>query len=159
MRWAHRASLPPRAFALIELVIVLAIIGIIAAMALPRFAGANAHYRAELAAKRLQRDLQYARQLAITRSTAQQVTFNTAAGTYELIGQPDPDRPTKPYLITLSDSPYRVKISSANFGGGPTLTFNGFGVPTSGTGGVRLTHGDWKYDVFVEAGTGMVYVK
>src|SRR3954447_3489370 len=63
-------SAKDRAFTLIELIVVLAIIGLILALSLPHFRGMNEGRSMEGAVRQLLDDLAYARQTAIaTRST------------------------------------------------------------------------------------------
>src|SRR5690606_27031377 len=57
-----------RGFSLLELVMVLTIIAILAAIATPRYANAMARYRADLAARRIAADLLLAQRLARTES-------------------------------------------------------------------------------------------
>ncbi len=64
----------PRAFSLIELVIVVAIIAVIAAVAAPRYGMAATRYRADLAARRIAEELRFASELA--RAQECEVTAN-----------------------------------------------------------------------------------
>lgn len=119
-----------RAFSLIELVIVLAIIGILAAMAVPHFADAAIRNRIDIAAKRIAADLELARKHAIHSSTPQTVTFN--GNGYEISGMRDLDRSTSSYKVDLSDEPYRAQIRSADFDGDSEINFDTYGNADSG---------------------------
>lgn len=119
-------------FTLVELVLVLIIVGVIGAIAMPRFAQASARQQLDAAANRVASDLEKAR------ATARQ-TSNYAVITFE----PNQDRYTfssgsvQGSTVELDESPYQVKVKKAEFGDGTSVTFNGFGVP-SDSGSVTL---------------------
>jgi prepilin-type N-terminal cleavage/methylation domain-containing protein len=144
-----------RAFSLMELVVVLAIVAITAAIAAPRYANAIARYRAETAARRVAADLAYARSLARQTSADQTVVFDPPTDVYTLAGVDDPDRPGQPYTVALADRPYHADLTAASFGGVKSVTFDGFGTPSSG-GTVTIRVGDYLYTLTVEADTGAV---
>jgi hypothetical protein len=68
------------------------------------------------------------------------------------------DRPGEAFGVDLAREPFGVTIQSVDFGGTNTLTFKGFGVPTSG-GTVRLARGSVNKVVAVAADTGEVSVQ
>lgn len=70
-------------YTLIELIIVFAIIGIMAAVAVPNLVQWAATNRVHLAARELAADLQFARLRAITLNTRLRVTFDTTQETYK----------------------------------------------------------------------------
>lgn len=146
------------AFSLVEMVMVILIVGTLASIAVPRYSNALVHYQAEAAAKRLAVDLNYARRHAIHTNADQTVTFNTTASTYELVGIQDFDQSSQPYVVRLSDSPYRAKIRSADFGGDMQVVFDIYGVPDS-SGQVVVESGDWQKTVTVDAENGVVTVQ
>jgi len=146
---------PRPAFSLLELVLVLAIIAIASAIAVPRYANALARYRVETSARRIAADLAYARSLARETSGNQTVVFDTDADCYTLAGRDDPDRPGQPYTVSLADRPYGADLTAAQFGEATSVTFNGYGVPDEG-GTVRVQVGDYAYLVTVDAESGEI---
>ncbi len=150
----HRFLSRRRGFTLVELVMVVAIIGVLAALAVPRFALASNRYRAKLGADRVMRDIAYARARAISLGAQQTINFYSASTSYTIVGMQNPDAPAKPYTVALTAEPYRCTKLEINFGGTETLTFNGFGVPTAG-GTVTVQAGGYQCVVTVAAGTGV----
>lgn len=110
------------------------IIGIVAAIAMPRFAQATSRQQLDAAAKRLIADFALARTRANAASQTLTLTFDPDTGTY-IMDAVGGDALT----VDLSQSPYGVKISGAAFSGNRYAQFNAFGVPLS-TGKVTLAN-------------------
>lgn len=123
---------PRAAFSLIELTIVLIIMGIMAAITIPRLANSIARRQVELAADRVADDLNLARQQAKALSKSVTVVFNQSAGTCTLVGIPSLDRDGSQYTTRLADPPYRVTVQTVDFGSDTMVKFNGFGEPDTG---------------------------
>lgn len=146
------------AFTLIELTMVLVLVAVIAAIAMPRYGNSLARYRVEQAAKRLQADLILARQLAIRGSQSHRVGFVTGSpSSYFLAGVPDPDRPASTYGVDLSSEPYSTTFGTINVGGDDRLIFDGFGIPDT-TAAIMLIVGSERRRVVVDA-TGEVGIE
>src|SRR5574337_1765023 len=75
-------------FSLIELTVVVVIIGIVAAVAIPRFGGSTVRQRAEAAARRVAADLSYARQYAMQNSSTWTVRFSVTYNNYRILNLP-----------------------------------------------------------------------
>jgi prepilin-type N-terminal cleavage/methylation domain-containing protein len=116
-------------FSLVELVLVLAIMGVLAALAAPRYGQALSRYRADAAAKRIAADLAMVQSNARSTGSSRSIVFDLAASSYQLPGQTHLDRRSGTYSVSLSSSPYHASIGTINLGGASTLTFNGYGVP------------------------------
>lgn len=151
---------PPSAgMTLFELIIVMAIVAILSAIAIPRFAAAMQNTTLEGAAKRVACDLRLAQANAIKKQGTQAVTIDVAQETYELVGMADPDHRSTTYIINLKDPPYQgVGITSADFGGTATLTFDRFGSPTA-PGTIVIEARSRQKTVRVAAGAGRITIE
>jgi len=144
-----------RAFSLVEMLLVLVIMAVMAAVAIPRFSSAEARHRVEAAARRVAADLDLARQRARAAGANRSVIFNPGAARYRLPGVAHPDRPGSPddYTVELGQAPYGAAITAVDFGGDAAIVFDGFGTPDSG-GSVTIRVGRYAQTVTVDAGTG-----
>ncbi len=145
-----------RAFSIIELVIVLLIMGILAAVAMPTFVDSLSFCRVESAARRLKADLELVRQTARLKSASQTITFSgstytTSASIKSL------DRPQQTYSVNLSDSPFGLTGVTANFASQQSVSFDGYGKPTSG-GTILLEANDHQCTVTLNGTTGDVSI-
>lgn len=144
------------AFTMLEVITVVVILGVISAIAMPRYADFIAQQRLNAAARRVTTDLKLAQREARFTGTSRTITFNVAANRYTLVEIKDIDHPTEPYVVDLGREPYRVSMVSANFGGDAELVFSGHGVPDSG-GSVVLRIGTRQSAVTVDVETGRVF--
>ncbi|MGE0482019.1 MAG: Tfp pilus assembly protein FimT/FimU [Phycisphaerae bacterium] len=148
----------PRAFTLIELLIVIAIVAVVGGIGATRWAQFAERHSAQAAAQRLARDLQYARTLARHASKQQAVAFDLANHAYEIKGVKHFDRSLGSHRVTLRDDPYRARITFLSVGGDAQIVFNGYGAADT-AGDIRVTVGNTTYSVLVEAATGEVILK
>lgn len=118
-----------RAFSIVELVVVILIISVLAAVSTPAFMDSLLFHRVESAARRVKADIEYQRQRARLTSTSQTVTFSN--GSYTLSGAKSLDDPTSVYTVNLKQSPYLLDSATANFSSTQVLTFDGYGSPSS----------------------------
>lgn len=163
------------AYTIIEMVMVIIIIGILAALAVPRF---NSFYSIKLngAAKKLVSDIRFTQQIAISEHTYTRIVFDIAAETYTAykydtgtsswVNMPDPF--TRGNLIENfnSDPKYGgINISSTTFSAN-TSTFDWQGIPGEGNGyppsaitaqeSITLTYKGNTVSVFITPQTGRV---
>lgn len=134
---------------------VLAILGVLSAIAVPKFQRSIARQRADAAATRVAADLRFARKRAMQRSTTQSIVFTLAAGNdaYGLPSVPGLNDPTTAYRVPLSAEPYNASLTTVTLGGDLTLIFDGFGVPDSG-GTIVLRVGEFVKTITINASTG-----
>jgi prepilin-type N-terminal cleavage/methylation domain-containing protein len=142
---------PRPGYTLIELVIVIAIIGTLAAIAVPKFASASTRYRVECGAARLARDLEKMREQAITRSLGYELILDDADMVYRFgpVGFP-----SELQSVDLGGEPYRVRIEVISPVAGE-LVFDGFG-NASHNAEIEVTAGQWTAGVLVRAEGGSV---
>lgn len=138
---------------MLELALVVVIIGIISAIAIPRYAGAMSRHRLNLAADRVEADLEFARRQARLASSQRTVVFSSSLGVYRMTDLPGLDDPDATYEVRLGDEPYGVEIVKANLGGDQEIVFDGFGVPDSG-GAIVLSAGGFQMTVTVDDAAG-----
>jgi general secretion pathway protein H len=146
------------AFTLVELVMVLVLMALAAALAAPRYASSLNRYRVEAAARRVAADLAYAQARARATGVSRVVAFDRAADCYILVGESHLNKPGSNYVVDLTVAPYHSSITSANFNGAGTVSFNPFGVP-SAAGTIRIRCGNLTRQVVVEATTGVASVQ
>ena len=144
-----------RGFTLIELVLTCVIIGLVATVAAPRYSAAQNRYHLEASARRVTADLVRAREHALATSGPVVVRFDTAAMTVLVEGLPALNDPSTDHLTRLSRPPYETLLTSADFDGVTSLTFDGFGNPSAG-GEVVLTRGSLSKQVNVSGDLGRV---
>jgi type II secretion system protein H len=137
-------------FTLIELVVVVLIMGIMAAAAAPRYSEAMASYRVNAAANRVAADLRMIRQYARKTSVVQSVQFDAVANSYTAPSMPDLNQPSVAYAVNLTASEYVADVTSATFGGGSTIQFDIYGRPNQ-TGSVSLQSGNRTRTISVDA--------
>ncbi|MGE5607763.1 MAG: GspH/FimT family pseudopilin [Bacillota bacterium] len=143
----------PAGFTLVEVVLVVTIIGIVAGIAVPRYANALHTYRAAAAAQRIAADLALVQAHAKATSSTKTITFNVGSNSYDLPSDPGLARLQGGYTVRLGGAPYRVKLESADFNHSASVSFNGFGIPNSG-GSVVISVGNKVRTVTVDASTG-----
>lgn len=153
----RRGTRTSRAFTLLEVVLVVAITAIFAAVAVPRYGRAAGRYRADLAARRIMADLCYAASCAKMASAARTVSFSPATEQYQLLAVPAPDGAAGDYTVILSAEPYGANLVSTTFPGGQVV-FSGWGVPNSG-GTVTISVGTQQRTVAVDGATGRVSIQ
>lgn len=140
-------------FSLVELVLTMVIIGLVAAMAVPRYADALARYRVEAAANRVVAFLENAQTQAASSSSDVTVWFRVYHNQLEITARATAYDPTLTYQTPLDEEPYFCDIVSANFGGNHYLVFDGYGQPNSG-GTATLRVGGLTRTVTLNADTG-----
>jgi prepilin-type N-terminal cleavage/methylation domain-containing protein len=160
------------AFTFIELVVVMVILGIAAMLAVPMFSSA-ADSQLQAAAALIAADLDYAKNLAITRQMTVTAVFDPGAESYQVqdSGGTVLSHPTKVgasfRMNFASDNrTSQVDITAASFDGNSSITFDYLGSPYSGTttatamtsGQIALSAGTYSTTVTVEPVTGYIRI-
>jgi len=140
------------AFTLMELTIVVLIMGLFAAVAVPAFVDSLLFHRVESAARRMKSDLELARQTARLTSASQSITFTDSTYTMSTAIQ-GLDKPNEKYFVDLAAAPFVLDRVTVDFNGGTSVSFDGYGTPSSG-GSVVLRSDDFQCTVMLDAVTG-----
>jgi prepilin-type N-terminal cleavage/methylation domain-containing protein len=144
---AGRSGQEGGGFTLAELVVVLAIVGVLALVAAPRYAASITRYRADVSARRVKADVEQARTRARSTSQAVDMAFDASTESYTINGATGLDR-SSTYVVELDEPPYDAEIVLADFGGATTLSIDGYGV-CAATGRVVIRSGSEYRTVFV----------
>lgn len=151
-------------FTVVELCVTVAIIAILGAIGIPRYAASLCRYRVDSAARLIAADVARTQSLARITSTTQAMTFNFAASQYS-IAMTDPDRPSRTYSVDLTAAPYDVKFVSGsltnaavNRAGLATISFTGLGVPNTG-GSLVIASGSATRTLTLDPDTGQVTIQ
>ena len=145
-------------FSLLELMLVLAITAIFAAMAAPRYGRASARYRLDLATRRVAADLRLAQTHAKVTSSSRTVCFSPGSAQYQLLNVPALDGASGFYTVLLSAEPYRASLAAVILSNGASqITFSGWGLPDTG-GTVVLSTGGQQKTITVAADTGQISI-
>lgn len=145
-------------FSIVEMVLVVAIIGTLASIAVPRFSEVLARQRIDAAAQRIVQDLNFAWNRAYVESKTRTARFSLTNQNYTLHGVTGLDRPDLTYKTELQAEPYGVELFSADFGGDREINYDADGVPDSG-GTVVIRLGSLQRTIEVNADTGKARVQ
>jgi prepilin-type N-terminal cleavage/methylation domain-containing protein len=97
-------------FSLLELIIVMLILGIVSAIAIPKYSASLDRYRTQVALQRFAQDIELCRRHA--RFTSQNVTLTVsyAKNSYSLSPLDSPLQPGKPYAVFVGDNSVRTLL-------------------------------------------------
>ena len=154
----NRRGLRP-GFSLGEMLIVVVVMSIVAAAALPKWTGSLQKLRVANAAARIAGDLARTRSAAYGSSTPRTVTFSVASGQYSISDVATLGRSSGTYTVTLTDDPYRCSLVSVwGQTGSQTITFDGYGLPDKG-GTIIVAANGLQKSIVVDASTGTAVVQ
>ncbi len=151
--WRPRTPAGTRGFSLLELLTVLSILVVVAAIAAPRFSQSGINYRLDGAARQVLADLGQAQAAARAASTSRTLVFTEASRSYSIAALQALDGTATTYAVSLASDPYRIDSIKADFAGRTTFDFDGFGQPSS-SGTITLALRGRTRTITVAAGTG-----
>jgi Tfp pilus assembly protein FimT len=145
---------------LIEMAMVIALIAILSAIAIPRYASAVNRYRVEMAAKRVDADFALARNAARASGLGQTINFGTPANGYTMPGLAAAEGRAGDYTVKLTDEPYKVSLGAVAFGSSPvtSVQFSRYGYPTA-AGSVVVRSGGYSKTIYLDGTTGRTEVR
>lgn len=114
-------------FSLIELVIVITIIGIIAAIAAPRYADAETGRRLQGAKNTILADIEFAKRRARATSTTHVIKFYPSDDMYVIAEGTEITRSSIRLTRNLDLDPFKVELSRTNLGANPVAVITAFG--------------------------------
>jgi prepilin-type N-terminal cleavage/methylation domain-containing protein len=147
-----------RAFTLVELVMVAAILAVLSAIAVPRYSASLGHFRTEAAARRVASDISMARAQSRAGSVPRSIEFEPASGSYSIPGLAGLDGAAL-YRVDLSEAPYRCSMRVEFTNGTQALSFDGYGWPVGGGGEIYLAASGATRTVKIDPVTGAATVR
>lgn len=142
------------AFSIMELIVVLMIMSIAAAVAAPTFHRSLEYHRLESAARRVKQDLEYLQATARTRSVSLECEFDGLTYTMGSGVLQGLDRGGD-YTVDLAAAPYDVESVVVDLDGETSIEFNGYG-EAAHDATITLGIGDETRTVEVLAATGTI---
>jgi Tfp pilus assembly protein FimT len=127
-------------FSLTELIVIIVLIGIFAAMAMTRTSTGMTTIQVQIAIDQITSDIDYSKSMAFARHDTITLVFSTTLEQYTIYNGPDGSRSaitdfpnSTNGVISFDQSDFiEVNITSANFGGSSELQFLPLGDPKSG---------------------------
>ena len=127
-------------FSLTELIVMIVLIGIFAAMAMTRTSTGMTTIQVQIAIDQITTDIDYSKSMAFARHDTITLVFSTTLEQYTIYNGPDGSRSaitdfpnSTNGVISFDQSDFiEVNITSANFGGSEELQFFPLGDPKSG---------------------------
>jgi type II secretory pathway pseudopilin PulG len=155
------ASSPRSGLTLADIVVTVLINGIIAALAVPKYAESVEHFQLEASAKHVAADIRHARQHAKVTGSTQSVVFTPSTDSYDLPGMNDLNQSGRPFEVILPNTRYPAALISASFGvdgSSTTVVFDMFGRPDYG-GNLVLGVGSEPRTISIDGVSGTVSVQ
>lgn len=147
-----------RGFTITELMVVLAIVGVLTVIATPNLSRWSTSIRMESATREIASTLQLARTRAITQNASIRITFDTSANTYQLQQRDSVDTTKWNNIESAKKLPNGVQLVSVS--GNPITFQSGRGSTFPGNNGtITVQNTQGKSTDIVVAQTGRVTVR
>ncbi len=127
MKPQQQRTIRARAFSMIEMVIVITIIGIVAAIVAPRFADAGAGRRLAAAKRTLTNDTEMAKRLARAGGITYTLGVYPNQNMYVLVEGTDIKRDAVVFTRDFDDDPYNIDITRTNKGNPAFIVITPYG--------------------------------
>jgi prepilin-type N-terminal cleavage/methylation domain-containing protein len=159
-----------KAFTMVEIIVVVIILSIASLIAIPMLSSA-ASTQVRSAANVLAADIEYAKNLAISRQKDYSIVFDVANNTYEIQDENSTviDHPMtgRSYTVNFANESRlsRVTIGSVSFDSSDTLTYDYLGSPYNGastplnSGQIVLEADDYSMTIEIQAVTGYLTIQ
>lgn len=128
-------------FTLLELLVVIAVLGVATAIVAPRYGRSIARTRAEAAMERVFADIRRTQALARATSTTMIIQLDTANAAYTLPMGRTLDNAAEPERVELDESPYFVSDITSSLADDDQIVIDPYGRIVS-TGSLRIRVGD-----------------
>ena len=130
-----------RGLSLIDMVVTVLILGIVSAVAAPRFSNALVSSQLKSAGQRIVADLQFARNQAKTKSDLVTVQFLTSPDRYVISGVNHPDRKAGDYIVEISEICPSYSAITPSFDGETSFQFTHLSTAQVGSPATNLSSG------------------
>ena len=159
-----------KAFTMVEIIVVVIILSIASLIAIPMLSSA-ASTQVRSAANVLAADIEYAKNLAISRQKDYSIVFDVANNTYEIQDENanviDHPMTGRSYTVNFANESRlsRVTIGSVSFDSSATLTYDYLGSPYNGastplnSGQIVLEADDYSMTIEIQAVTGYLTIQ
>lgn len=150
-----------RAMSLLEVTIVILILGLLSAVAAPRFNATLQSMELQAATQQLVAHLRYVRQVAMNEGRTTTIQFDTVAATYSSDSVDFPHLRGDKLFVDLAREFEGTLSLKADFDSSTELSFNFEGVPFVGdtplvVGQIILSVGDAQREIEITPGTGQI---